>query len=118
MLKEFVLPLFQLRLISVWKQENVSSKPFKTKVGQVPVFVRPPKCTSTKSTQNSFHLEDENFKANECSVNENYDMLVVDWKNMSTIKISNISELKLHDLLQFKVSVNIFLISDICLIMI
>lgn len=32
------------------------------------------------------------------------DMLVVDWKNMTPLKITSISELQVHDLLQFKVS--------------
>lgn len=32
-------------------------------------------------------------------------MLVVDWKNMTPVKITNISELQVHDLLQFKVSI-------------
>jgi len=31
-------------------------------------------------------------------------MLVVDWKNMSQIKITNITELQISDLLQFKAS--------------
>jgi len=31
-------------------------------------------------------------------------MLVVDWKNMSQIKITNITELQTYDLLQFKAS--------------
>jgi len=31
-------------------------------------------------------------------------MLVVDWKNMSQIKITNITELQIYDLLQFKAS--------------
>jgi len=31
-------------------------------------------------------------------------MLVVDWKNMAQIKITNITELQISDLLQFKVS--------------
>lgn len=32
-------------------------------------------------------------------------MLVVDWKSMTPVKITNISELQVHDLLQFKVSI-------------
>jgi len=31
-------------------------------------------------------------------------MLVVDWKNMTQIKITNITELQIYDLLQFRAS--------------
>lgn len=39
------------------------------------------------------------------STSEDCDMLVVDWKDMAPVQILNISDLQIHDLLQFKVSI-------------
>jgi len=36
-------------------------------------------------------------------------MLVVDWKNMTQIKITNITELQIYDLLQFRVSFHYYI---------
>lgn len=46
-------------------------------------------------------------------------MLVVDWKNMNPVKISNISELQIHDLIQFKVSIYMIIkneVKNICIL--
>lgn len=56
------------------------------------------------SIQNTSYTENENNKTSE-STSEDYDILVVDWKNMSPIKITNISELQIYDMIQFKVSI-------------
>lgn len=37
------------------------------------------------------------------NTSEDYDVLVVDWKNMTPMKISNLSDLQVSDLIQFKV---------------
>lgn len=87
-------------LISVWKNE----KPLNIKFNKVPVFVRGQTCTPKSSTQNSSYIENENNQSNDSVISENCDMLVVDWKNMSQIKITNITELQTYDLLQFKAS--------------
>lgn len=84
--------------ILVWKKE----KPFKTKVTNVPIFVRGQMCTSKNSTPNCSYSEN---KQSESDTNEDCDALVVDWKNMGSLKITNISELQINDLLQFKVSI-------------
>ncbi|XP_022174412.1 uncharacterized protein LOC111036624 isoform X2 [Myzus persicae] len=85
--------------LSAWKNE----KPFNIKFNKVPVFVRGQTCTPKTSTQNSSYIENENNKSNDSILSENCDMLVVDWKNMSQIKITNLTELQIYDLLQFKI---------------
>lgn len=77
----------------------------KTKITKVPVFVRGQSCTSKNSLGNSSYIENENIQISDSYSSENYDMLVVDWKNLNPVKISNISELEIHDLLQFKVCI-------------
>lgn len=98
----------------MWKQENISNKPFKANVNKVPVFVRGQTCTPVSSTLNGFNSENKNSEAHESSESEDYDFEVVDWKNKSVVKITNISDLKILDLLQFKVSMifNIICIFD------
>lgn len=88
--------------ISAIKKEN--SYKSKSKFNQVPVFVRGQNVVQQQtSTQNNSYAE--NFDDNTICSNSNkdYDLLVVDWKNMNQIKISNIAELEMHDLIQFKV---------------
>lgn len=92
--------------ILAWTEE----KPLKTKrnkVNNVPVFTRGPKLNSENSIQNDFlnpfYSKNDNNITNE-SDNEDCDMLIVDWKNMTPIKITDISELQPYDLIQFKVS--------------
>lgn len=79
-------------------------KPLNIKFNKVPVFVRGQTCTPKASTENSSFTEYENNKSNDSILSENCDMLIVDWKNMSQIKITNITELQTYDLLQFKAS--------------
>jgi len=68
------------------------------------VFVRGQISTPTTPTINSSCIENENNKSSDSIISEHCDMLVVDWKNMSQIKITNITELQIYDLLQFKAS--------------
>jgi len=76
-------------------------KPFRsTKIIKVPVFERIKKCTANNTTQNGVNTLNE---MGENNLSENYDMMVVDWKNMTPSKISDISELRVYDLIQFKV---------------
>lgn len=72
---------------------------------KVPVFERNKKCTPNNTKQNGVHTLNGMDKNDETTSNENYDIMVVDWKNMTPLKISDISELQVHDLIQFKVSV-------------
>ncbi|KAL5240233.1 hypothetical protein ACI65C_007643 [Semiaphis heraclei] len=83
----------------IWKNE----KPLNIKFNKVPVFVRGQTCTPKTSTQNSSYIENENNQSNDSVISENCDVLVVDWKNMSQIKITNITDLQTYDLLQFKI---------------
>ncbi|XP_025195048.1 uncharacterized protein LOC112594469 [Melanaphis sacchari] len=85
--------------LPIWKNE----KPLNIKFHKVPVFVRGQACTPITSTQNINYTENENNKSSDSNLSENCDMLVVDWKNMSQIKVTNITELQIHDLLQFKI---------------
>lgn len=85
--------------ISVWK--NV--KPIKSKLAKVPVFVRGQTLTPN-SLNNSSFSENENHSNTINNIMEHNDPEVVDWKDMSKINITNISELQIHDILQFKVS--------------
>lgn len=62
--------------------------------------------TPNNSLQNSSHTENEKDKTSESNASEDCDVLVVDWKNMSPLKVSNIFELQIHDLIQFKVRVH------------
>lgn len=86
-------------LILAKKKENV------LKSSKVPVFVRGQTCTPKNSIQNGLYTENNDNKTTESSISEDCDMLVVDWKNMSPVQVLNISDLQIHDLLQFKVSV-------------
>lgn len=102
---KFILKPYYLKFIvalpkiSVWKKEN----PLKTKVTKVPVFVRG-QMSTTNSTPNCSYTENVNYKPSESDTSGDCDALVVDWKNMAPLKITNISELQTNDLLQFKVS--------------
>lgn len=84
-------------------------KPLNIKFNKVPVFVRGQTCTTKASTENSSFTEYENNKSNDSILSENCDMLIVDWKNMSQIKITNITELQTYDLLQFKASFHYYI---------
>lgn len=75
------------------------------KFTKVPVFVRSKTCLDVNSTPNGSILEKYDNMSVASSTNEDCDvMLVVDWKNMSPVKLSSITELQLHDLIQFKVN--------------
>lgn len=74
----------------------------KSKLAKVPVFVRGQMLTP--SSLNSSSSENENHTNTVNNIIEHNDPEVVDWKDMSKINITNISELQVHDILQFKVS--------------
>jgi len=80
---------------------------FTTKFTKVPVFIRGQSSTPINSVQNNSFTENDDNKTIESNTTEDY-MLVVDWKNMSPVKVSNISELQIHDVLQFKASLFLY----------
>lgn len=55
------------------------------------------------SLNNSSYAENKNHTNSISNTIEDNDVEVIDWKTMSKIKITNISELQIYDKLQFKV---------------
>lgn len=109
----FVLPIYFLKnhkckckLIKSEHSILAKQKGTASNGSQVPVFVRNKISSDEKSTPDNYSTGSYNLSATN-GINEDCDiMLVVDWKNMSAVKLSSISELQIHDIIQFKVNIN------------
>ncbi|XP_050522851.1 uncharacterized protein LOC126895244 isoform X2 [Daktulosphaira vitifoliae] len=83
-----------------WKQYQFKTIPSNNK--SVPIFIRGQTHKASNNYSQNNSVVENNFENKTPNYNDDCDMLVVDWKNMSPVKIKDLTELKIYDLLQFK----------------